>query len=274
MKYFDFHVHAFNDKIAEKAMKNLSETSGYSPYTNGTVEDTRKKLENLGIQNALILPVATKPSQQTVINNWAASINNDSMFYAFGSVHPESDDVEKEIERIKTLGLYGVKLHPDYLGMFVDDPKIIRVFKKCAETGLPVIIHGGFDPLSPDIIHALPEASARAFDAVPDMTLIIAHLGGMYHWDDVEKYLAGKKGNLYFDVAVINRAYELNRLEDSQVERIIKKHGTDRILFASDCPWDCPSNEINIINRLNLSDEEKEMIFHKNAERLLNISTY
>lgn len=268
--YFDFHVHAFNDKIAEKAVGNLEKTSGYKAYTNGTLDETRIKLKNAGIDKVLMLPVVTKPTQQTIINDWAKEIEDD-MFISFGSVHPEAEDVMEELERIKSLGLHGVKLHPDYLNMFVDDEKMIKVYRKCAELDLPVIIHGGFDPLSPDVVHSMPEASARAFEAVPEMTLIIAHLGGMYHWNDVEKYLVGKKGNIYFDTAVINRAVEDNKLEYSQIERIIRNHGIERILYGSDCPWDSPEREIDMINHLNLTENEKEMIFHKNAEKLLKL---
>jgi predicted TIM-barrel fold metal-dependent hydrolase len=45
--------------------------------------------------------------------------------------------------------------------------------------------------------------------------------------------------------------------------------GADKVLFGSDCPWDDPANEIAMINRLPLTDEEKELIFYRNAERLL-----
>ncbi|HAS78269.1 MAG TPA: hypothetical protein DCS38_00715 [Ruminococcus sp.] len=270
--YLDFHVHAFNEKIAQRAISSLEKTARYTAYTDGTLEDTRKKLIQNNISKAVLLPVATKPSQQKVINDWAKA-SEDDFFISFGSVHPDADDVLDELERIKKIGLHGVKMHPDYINMFSDDPKMIRVYRKCAELDLPVIIHGGYDPLSPELVHALPEASARAFDAVPEMTFIIAHLGGMYHWDEVEKYLVGKKGNLYFDIAVINRAIEDNHLEYSQIERIVKNHGVERILFASDCPWDCPANEIDIVNNhLNLTDEEKELIFHKNAEKLLKLN--
>ena len=97
--------------------------------------------------------------------------------------------------------------------------------------------------------------------------MILAHGGGMRRWDDVEKYLAGKPGKLYFDVSVIAK-----EISGEQLYRIIKAHGADRILFGSDCPWDTPQNEIKMINDLPLSDEEKELIFHKNAVELLRLS--
>ena len=42
-------------------------------------------------------------------------------------------------------------------------------------------------------------------------------------------------------------------------------------MFGSDAPWDNPMDEVNMINRLPLSDEERELIFYKNAEKLIGV---
>lgn len=268
MMYIDFHTHAFADKIAERAISVLTENAekcSMKPVTNGTAGDLQKKLESCGISKAVVLPIATKPTQQTVINNWAAEIKGD-FFCPFGSIHPLAEDWEEELERIKALGLYGVKFHPDYQNFMIEDEDMLPKYRKIAELGLPVTFHSGYDPVSPDLFHCRPKAAAEVFDKVPGLTMILAHGGGMRAWDEVEKYLAGKPGSLYFDVSVI--ASEIPR---DQLLRIIRKHGADRILFASDCPWDMPSNEINMINELPLSDEEKELIFRENAARLLKL---
>ena len=83
-------------------------------------------------------------------------------------------------------------------------------------------------------------------------------------WNDIERYTAGKFDNLWFDVGVIARY-----IEDEQLLRIIRMQGADKVLFGSDCPWDEPANEIAMINRLPLTYEEKELIFYRNAEKLL-----
>ncbi|WP_418832573.1 hypothetical protein [Ruminococcus sp.] len=36
----DFHVHAFNPKVAEKAVEKLQACSGITPFTRGTAEET------------------------------------------------------------------------------------------------------------------------------------------------------------------------------------------------------------------------------------------
>lgn len=263
----DFHTHAFADVIAQKAISRLESVCNTKAFSDGTVAGLCTFLEKNNIDKAVILPIATKPTQQTTINNWAKDImsQNDRLI-CFGSIHPDAPDVMDEISRIKSLGLKGIKLHPDYQDFFIDDDKMYPIYEKCAELNLPVIFHAGFDPLSPDLIHATPQRSAKAFAKVPQMTMILAHFGGMECFDDVEQYLAGLKGNLYFDTAFIS-----GRISKEQTERIIKKHGSDRILLGSDFPWHETMSELDFIKSLDLPDEDKNAIIYKNAQRLLNL---
>lgn len=263
MKIFDFHVHAFVDSIAERAVSKLEVTSGIEPYTDGTINGLKEAMRKNDIYSALLLPVATKPTQQTTINNWAAEVA-DEQLYCCGSIHPDAEDAFEEIDRIKNLGLCGVKFHSEYQLFCPDEERMFPIYNKIAETGMFAIFHGGWDPLSPDLVRGTPESFANAAKKCPNLTFVTAHLGGMNLWDDVEKYLAGKFDNVYLDVSVIAGC-----ISDEQLLRIIKTHGADKILYGSDCPWDNPNNEIAMIKNLPLSDEEKEMIFYKNAERLL-----
>ena len=106
--YIDFHTHAFADKIAGRAMEALSATSGLKPYTDGTLCGLKKELRERDISAAVVLPIATKPSQQRVVNDWAADINGKNGIYSFGSVHPDADDAVQTLESIKASGLHGV----------------------------------------------------------------------------------------------------------------------------------------------------------------------
>lgn len=262
----DFHTHAFSDKIVEKAMESLVKTSGIKPYTDGSVKGLLEHMDKCGIDKSVILPIATKPSQQKIINSWANEIMSDKL-YPFGSVHPDAEDALEALDEIKELGLYGVKLHPDYQNFMADDEKVYPIYQKCSQLGLPIVFHAGYDPLSPDKVHGKPKAFAKIHSEFPKLKMILAHLGGMYRWEQVERYIAGADGEIYLDVSYI--AGEIGK---KILERIIKKHGADRILMASDCPWDSPANEIKMISRLDISDSDKEKILYKNAAKLLKIT--
>lgn len=266
MRLFDFHTHAFVDSLAERAIGSLVRTSGIAPYTDGTVNGLRESMRKNNIDGCMILPIATKASQQTTINNWASEIMGGGI-YCCGSVFPDAEDAVEEIERIKALGLCGVKFHSEYQRFFPDEEKMFPLYEKIADEGLIAVFHGGYDPVSPGFIRAVPERLARVAERVPQLTFVAAHLGGMNLWDDVEKYLAGRFDNVYFDVGVI-----AGHISDGQLLRIIRTHGAEHILFGSDCPWDNPRNEFDMLKRLPLAENEKELIYHKNAERLLSIA--
>lgn len=262
MRYFDFHTHAFTDSLAERAISGLSESSGIAPLTDGTVSGLRRKLAENSIERAMLLPIATKPSQQKNINNWAASVMDGSLLCC-GTIHPDSEDTVAEVERINELGLCGVKFHSEYQDFAPHEERMFPIYQKMAELGLTAVFHGGWDPDS-DIIRATPQSFAAVADAFPKLKIVAAHLGGLKLWDDVQRYTAGKFNNLWFDISAISPY-----ISDEQLLRIIRKHGTDRILFGSDCPWEDPAAEISMIERLPLSTEEKERIFCKNAEELM-----
>jgi predicted TIM-barrel fold metal-dependent hydrolase len=265
--YIDFHSHAFADKIAEKAialLKSHQTEFGYKDdcFSDGTIGDTERYYREHGIDKAVLMPIATKPSQHTVINNWAAEQNNTERFYAYGSVYPGGEDALSELLRIKSMGLYGIKLHPDYQGFYADDERVFPVYRKCAELGLPVMFHAGLDAVSPEDIHCTPAMAVRVLEAVPKLTAIFAHMGGNTLWKDVYDLLAGR--NCYLDTSYTHswEDYEL-------MGEIIRKHGADKILFGSDFPWDTPDNIIENLHRLNLSGTEYDSIFYKNAQKLL-----
>ena len=94
--------------------------------------------------------------------------------------------------------------------------------------------------------------------------MIAAHLGGQSMWDDVEEYIAGT--DIYIDTSM---GFEMYSTE--QFLRILKKHGSDKILFGTDSPWSDSGKERQKLLSLPISDEEKENILHKNAEKLLRI---
>lgn len=270
---FDFHTHAFVDAIAERAMasllnttKNNKETEHMKAYTDGTISGLRLLMQEKGVSKSLLLPIATKPSQQTTINNWAAESMGGGI-YSCGTVHPDAENVIEELERIKSLGLYGVKFHPEYQFFRPDEERLFPIYRKCAVLGLFAVFHAGWDPIGKGEILAPPKSFAKIAEKFPEMTIVAAHMGGMRQFDEVEDCLAGKFGNVYFDTAAV-----ADYISSEQLFSIISAHGADKILFASDAPWDDPLKEVKMIAELPLSDEEKDWIFHKNGERLLKMS--
>lgn len=262
--YIDFHTHAFADNIAQKAIARLESVCDFKALTDGTVNGLKKVLAEDNIDKAVLLPIATKPKQQTIINNISIELNSEN-FICFGSVHPDSPDVFEELERIKEAGLKGIKFHPDYQDFFEEDDKMLPIYEKCEKLGLITVFHAGFDPLSPELTHCRPKQSAEIAKSFPNLKIVLAHLGGMYMFEDVEKYITGLK-NVWLDTALLS-----SRINDDILTRIILAHGADKVLLASDMPWQRPAESIAQIRSLSISENEKEWIYHKSAEHLLNV---
>jgi len=286
----DFHTHIFPDKIAAASIAHLENVSGVMAATDGTLEGLLASMEKNSVDMSVILPVVTKPSQFESINRFAAEINQqygldegiatdgESVFgsgigrlLSFGGIHPDCEDYKGCLNKIKELGLKGIKLHPDYQGTFINDIKYMRIIEYASELDLIVITHAGFDVGIPEPMHCPPKFAREVIDKVQPKKFVLAHMGGMASkgdikkWDEVEEYLVGQ--NVWLDTA-----YVLPVMGQKDFERIAKNHGVEKILFASDSPWQDQKTCKEILQKMNFSEDELQQMFAKNASNLLGIS--
>lgn len=258
----DFHTHVFPDAIAARALESLSYVSGgLAPQSEGTVASLEREMEKDGVDISVALSIATNPHQQTSVNNFAGEINNEKTIFAFGSVHPDADNVFEELERIKDMGLKGVKLHPEYQGFFVDDERMKPIYKKISSLNLITVFHSGYDYGYAPPYHCMPDNLLTALKWF-DSPVIAAHWGGVSCGVEVIEKLCGK--DVWFDLS-----FGYGAMPRAVAQKIIEKHTPDRVVFASDMPWHRPSWEKRLIETLDLSKEDKEKIYYKNAASLL-----
>lgn len=264
----DFHTHAFPAALAAKTIPMLAEKSGATPYTDGTAESLIARLREAGIDLGVVLPVVTRPGQFDSVNAFATQLCERDGLISFGGIHPDDEAPEEHLRKIQDMGLRGVKIHPDYQGVYIDDPRYIRIAREAVRLGLILITHAGVDDGFPEETHCPPERAARFIDAVYEGQkdapgkIVFAHGGGNRQFDGVITHLAGR--DVYFDLA-----YILSYASPEMVMDVIRAHGADRILFATDCPWGDPGEFVRFVRALPLTESEREQIFHKNAERLL-----
>ena len=258
----DFHTHAFPKAIAKRAIDKLSfDSGGLCPQTDGTLESLKSEMKEDGIDASVVLSIATNPHQQTKVNDFALSINDEKEIFAFGSVHPDAEDALDELERIKAMGLKGVKFHPDYQGFFADDEKMKPIYKKISSLGLITVFHAGYDYGFFPPYHGMPQNIAGALKWL-DAPVVAAHWGGVNCGLEVIEKLCGL--DLWLDLS-----FGYNTMPRPVAEAILEKHTPDRLLFASDAPWHRPKWEMRLIDTLDISDSDREKIYYKNALKLL-----
>ena len=81
---------------------------------------------------------------------------------------------------------------------------------------------------------------------------------------DVLELLCGE--DVYFDTAYVLRSTPKERFEE-----MIRKHGEDKILFASDSPWGDMAADVERIKKYGLGKETEYKIFYENGKKLLGI---
>ena len=104
----------------------------------------------------------------------------------------------------------------------------------------------------------------KVLDEIKPEKMVLAHFGGWSQWDEVYEYLAGE--NIWLDTAFI-----YDHITKEQFFRILEKHGSDKILFATDSPWSDMAKGIDWIQKLGLPQNVTEDILSGNATRLLEI---
>jgi len=259
----DFHTHIFPEKIADKTISHLSEICHMPPYTNGKKEGLLASAKHAGIDQCIILPVATAPRQFDSIHRFALQFL-EGEFISFGSIHPDCDDYKEKLRWIKENGFKGVKFHPDYQETYFNDIKYKRIISYASELDLITVTHAGRDPLSPNDVHCTPRMIEEVLDEVKPKKLVLAHMGGNEMFDEVEALLVGR--DVYFDTA-----YVLDKMNPSQFLRMMRNHGADKVLFGSDSPWGGQKEFVDVFNQLPLTEEERTKIAYKNTKRLLNL---
>ena len=263
----DFHTHTFPDAIAERTIAYLTEKGGIKPYREGTLSSLIENMKKCGVDYSVALPVATLPKQEKSINRTSAENNGKNHVFFAGGIHPDCEDVPGTLDYIKSSGLFGIKLHPDYQGVHFDDPRYINIMRQAAERGLYIITHAGYDIAFRDHVHCTPDMVLnvlKELKGVIEDKLILAHLGGYDMPVEVLEKLVGAP--VYMDTAAVLRLYP------EKCREIIIRHGFDRILFASDSPWDSQRDYIDFIKSFDLGKEAEDKIFYKNAERILGFS--
>ncbi|MBQ7339956.1 MAG: amidohydrolase family protein [Clostridia bacterium] len=266
----DFHTHIFPEKIAYSTIKKLEENSNGKAYTDGTYQGMISALKRANADIAVALPVMTKPTQFDSIFNFALSVNaikeeGKERVISFAGIHPACDNIRDKMKLIKDSGLMGVKIHPDYQSTFIDDDGYIEILKCAKDYDLIVVTHSGIDDgYVGEPVKCPPELALKVINKVDHNKFVLGHYGAHKQWGEVLDLLAGK--NVYFDTA-----FTFHEIEEDFFKKILDKHGEDRVLFATDCPWRDIVDDVKILKSYNLKNETYDKLFYKNALKLLKM---
>lgn len=267
MPIVDAHAHIYPNKVASKAVSAIGKFYGVeaSMAGMGSTEDLLERFNGCGITHGIVHSVATTARSVPAINDFIAeqcSVHPE--FIGFGTMHPDFDDMEAEVDRALSLGLHGFKLHPDTQQVNMDDPRLMRFYEIIAGRA-PLVLHTG------DYRHDFsnPRRLVRILKAFPDLVVDAAHLGGWSIYDvgfDVlhEDLLNAER--LFVDASsafvFVGRRH---------MRELIRMWGSDRVMYGSDYPmWD-PAAELENMMNCKLTDDELDKVLFRNAEAFAGV---
>ncbi len=259
----DMHVHLQSG--------DAPELGTWSHRPNDYLRATR----NIHLRAACALAMAPRANREETgrRNDWVLSLSRrpKSPFLPFCSVHPlDGAFALREIDRVARLGARGVKLHPNTQQFDVADPRVRSIVERATENGLPVLFDA-YSPFDP----AQPGKFVQLALSVPTARLILAHA----HGPNFPQLLVYPILSLYpwwprqvwIDVSMIGELLAPSPFA-KQLAWVLRKVGTDRLLFGSDYPLaPDPQKSLLSLRRLGFKYKEIRAIAHDNAVALLGL---
>jgi len=208
----------------------------------------------------------------------------------------------KELERTVTqYGFKGTMIQGHFNESYLDEKEYWPLWECLEAHGVPLYLHVTNPPVDqiriykeyPELLgstwnwgveaatHALRMVCSGLFDAFPKATLILGHMG------ETLPYVLSRLDEGYGSTMARKRRKIKKMPSDYIKENImvttsgwylpatlrcaIDALGADRVLYSTDYPFRSFEEQIQLVENTPLSDEEKEKVYHVNAERLLGL---
>ncbi len=258
MKIADIHAHIFPQKIAEKASDAIGIFYDKPSNEVATFENLIEQERLAGASYFAACSSATCAAQVSRLNDFvAACANSVDNVIGFGSLFPTMEDWEPELERMQELGIRGVKIHPDFQKVNIDDPAAVEMYRGIAKAGLPVLFHIGDNRYD----FSSPERLLNLIRQVPDLIAIAAHFGGWQSWDQATA--CAMPENVLYDTSS-----SLMYISKERALELLDKLGAHRFLFGTDFPMWTPKTELERFLELDLDETVRDRILFGNFESL------
>ena len=260
MQLIDFHTHVYPDPIATKATQSIRDFYGIGhAKMTGTTSELLERGTQSGISRFVILPVALKENHVAHINNFVAEqVSQHPQLTGFGTLHAAMNNAEQEVERIISMDLRGIKMHPDCQAFPIDDERLFCVYEILQDKHLPIMFHMGDSRYNT----SHPARLCHIMDMFPHLEVIASHFGGYSMYETAHSLL--KNRSCYFDISS-----SLMFMENGIAEKYIHACGAERFVYGTDYPlWD-PTEEVKRFFKLKLTENEFEQIAFKTALHIL-----
>jgi uncharacterized protein len=292
----DMHLHLYETKEAGEREKATYEIWEYGPKPDtvfsgfaGDIDDALAAMDDAGYAHAVVanlfavdlLDEATQAAgpaahaeRLVAFNRWACDVAaRHSELSVLVAADPSVLGGEKGARHLREMterhGARGIKIHPVAQRFMPDDPRMRPIYRTCEELGLAVLSHSGSAKAGARF--GEPASFAGVLEAFPDLTLVLAHLGGA-SWEQTAG-LARAFPQVTFDLCeIVEWTGAPNAPSREDLARLIRDVGSDRVMLGSDFPWYDLGRTVDLVMDLPfLAIEEREAILGANAARILRL---
>ena len=288
----DAHMHIAESREKGRTRKQTYEIWEYGEKSDvkfseydGVVEDALDAMNKAGFSKAVVVNLFGSGAANDgrgphladefkAFNKWACeTVDPHDSLIPYVNADPHiltGEEMSAHLrDMVENHGARGVKLHPVLQRFEMGDPKMTPTYRTCLELGIPVLSHSG--PQRHGTPFGTPSAFAPLFENFPDLTVIMAHLGGGAWTETLE--IARAYPHAYFDCCeIMEWLGGSNAPTYEQLGQLIKDIGPERVMMGSDFPWYDLDRSVEIVMGLpGLAQEEKEAMLGANAIRIMGL---
>ncbi len=230
-----------------------------------------KEMDRTGIDKAILLTACWKGQPARQRNEATAKFLSQypERLIGFGSFDPNTGgEAVSEIEHaIKGLRLAGVKAVAQNVEVFYNDPRCYPVYEKIQELGVPILFDTGPSFRQTRTKFGDPTTLDDVALDFPEMKIILAHMA-MQGYMEAHSLLVRHR-NVYADLSFwpLHPSYR-HLIPWSLLEETVP----EKILMGSDFPvGTTPSETVEAVKSLPVSEKFKDQILGKNAAKLLGL---
>jgi predicted TIM-barrel fold metal-dependent hydrolase len=181
-------------------------------------------------------------------------------------------------EALEAHAISGIKLGPGYEDYYPTDEKLNAIYSLCQKLHKPVIFHTGV--LASYRKGFLKQSHPLNIDEVatkyPDLKIVMAHLGNPWFIDCAA--VVYRHENVYTDVSAFFDEFKTIKPTSypnfANQLLIFKKYlgNYKKLLFGTDYPLYSQNEYLDaVMNSIELTEEEKELVLWKNAASIFNL---
>lgn len=252
-------------------MKKIIDAHLHLPYRVEGLQNKKEhllmQLENCGITHGIVISDSLLKSSIGSLTECVELFEDTDRIFVVGGISPLIDYANQ----LKVLKKYvvekkiiAVKLFCGHEKYYLNDSRLMPIYQMASRYRVPILFHSGWE----NARFAEPDIVLNVSKQYPDINFICCHVNYPKVTECVQQLRDCQ--NVYFDLSSIadncSVAMEFRGLLSQQIREM-----PHRFLFGSDYEGCDIKEHVDFIEKLDISDIDKEMVFYNNAKRIYRL---